>query len=655
MFPWEDVYVGMLLRNAGIQTHGHSDFSSESLSASTEFCQLQTFISWKVTSFQQFEDNNSILKDRKVCQQFVNFENGNDDFIFHNPSICNVSTVDLLIVVISNVVNTERRKAIRETWAMSNTYQPLMEGVRHVFIVAKAHDSRINDQVHSEAERYGDIIILNFPDSYDILTRKTIMAFKWASFYCSQARHVLKADDDVFINTMNLLTYLENAPIQDFYLGYTWFNMKPMRSKKNVNYTPYSVWPEKLFPPYNAGPAYLMSGDVIASIHRNTYTTSYLNNEDVYVGLILQNVGIFPIHDDRFNMEFDETNYQNTHITKAFSIHSIKAKFNYKLWYLLYTSQKWNPFYLNERDGNDIASEHRAITISNLCANREPSLVILVKSMARNRHYRQAIRNTWGRKHERVITGFIVDLNDEDVEKSQGVIRFISQSDNSIKDEQSRHGDIIDTNDVVTSDYHKQILHTFQWIHSHCQRAHYIMVTNDNTYVEVNNILEYLNKTKLTLMGKIEKSLRVNESPRTGKNQDIFIIKRETLTKVLQRHGTKQELPTAQIMEVVMNEFSSASMDSFGFDIEADLRTRSCFSRDLFVSNHFTPEQMYLQYKTAHYMKKCQDKDSGLSDLALFIFIVVLILFILKYCCRPVVLRTFGIAKLAVHFCVKGK
>ena len=39
-----------------------------------------------------------------------------------------------------------------------------------------------------------------FQDIYYNLTLKTVMGLKWSSIYCSQAKYVMKTDDDIFVN-----------------------------------------------------------------------------------------------------------------------------------------------------------------------------------------------------------------------------------------------------------------------------------------------------------------------------------------------------------------------------------------------------------------------------------------------------------------------
>ena len=68
---------------------------------------------------------------------------------------------------------------------------------------------------------YGDIIQQEFLDTYDNLTLKTIMAFKWVIEFCPNARYIMKTDTDVFVNTGNLVKYLLNLNHSEkFFAGY---------------------------------------------------------------------------------------------------------------------------------------------------------------------------------------------------------------------------------------------------------------------------------------------------------------------------------------------------------------------------------------------------------------------------------------------------
>ena len=59
-----------------------------------------------------------------------------------------------------------------------------------------------------------DILQWDFMDTYNNLTIKSILALKWASTFCSNAKFVIKMDDDVFLNSVNLANFLESRSSQ---------------------------------------------------------------------------------------------------------------------------------------------------------------------------------------------------------------------------------------------------------------------------------------------------------------------------------------------------------------------------------------------------------------------------------------------------------
>ena len=53
--------------------------------------------------------------------------------------------------------------------------------------------------VKRESQKYNDIILGNFTDTFYNLPIKVIMAFEWALQFC-KFEYLLKSDDDVFLH-----------------------------------------------------------------------------------------------------------------------------------------------------------------------------------------------------------------------------------------------------------------------------------------------------------------------------------------------------------------------------------------------------------------------------------------------------------------------
>jgi hypothetical protein len=77
---------------------------------------------------------------------------------------------------------------------------------------------------------------------------KTIMGFKWASKYCTNAKFVMKVDDDVVVNSYKLIKYLKKLLDDDPNLNNTimgrYFPTSPVNRNPNSKfYTPISEYP----------------------------------------------------------------------------------------------------------------------------------------------------------------------------------------------------------------------------------------------------------------------------------------------------------------------------------------------------------------------------------------------------------------------------
>lgn len=130
-------------------------------------------------------------------------------YILNNPTACRGKEIYIVAYVHTSPDHYRRRVVIRQTWGSASNYD---FNLRVLFVMGRSSNSpsgqAIQHAVEFESEQYGDIIQEDFLDSYHNLTYKGIAALKWIDEYCSQARWVLKTDDDIFVNSFNLVTRL---------------------------------------------------------------------------------------------------------------------------------------------------------------------------------------------------------------------------------------------------------------------------------------------------------------------------------------------------------------------------------------------------------------------------------------------------------------
>ena len=87
------------------------------------------------------------------------------------------------------------------------------------FLIAKTEDQTHSRFVDKEDDVYGDLIRADYYENYWRQSFKIMMAFEWASRYCNFS-YMLKADDDVLVNTADLIYFLqkESTPEKKLFL-----------------------------------------------------------------------------------------------------------------------------------------------------------------------------------------------------------------------------------------------------------------------------------------------------------------------------------------------------------------------------------------------------------------------------------------------------
>ncbi|KAF7266114.1 hypothetical protein GWI33_020486 [Rhynchophorus ferrugineus] len=197
----------------------------------------------------------------------------------------------LLILVSSAPANILKREAIRETWGNSNgNFQVL-------FLFGRTTDRDLQNQIEAENRLYHDVVQGDFLDTYRNLTLKTVMALEYAIRYWS-FKYVLKVDDDVFVNTPQLMFFLkydlDPKNVTNLLLCMQHKNVKVVRhqSEKFGKYTvSYNEYPYEIYPPYCSGWGVLFTMDTIFKLHDNIASTPFFYLEDVYTyGLVASRI-----------------------------------------------------------------------------------------------------------------------------------------------------------------------------------------------------------------------------------------------------------------------------------------------------------------------------------------------------------------------------
>lgn len=118
---------------------------------------------------------------------------------------------------------------------------------------------------------------------------------------------------------------------------------------------------------------------------------------------------------------------------------------------------------------------------------KDIELLILITSKRANMESRMAIRNTWGKLGNRMDVSMAFVLGD-------GLDDVLSLS---LSEENYEYGDLIRGNflDTYTNLTLKTISY-LEWVDKYCNRAKYILKTDDDVFINVPRLMKFLSKRK---------------------------------------------------------------------------------------------------------------------------------------------------------------
>ncbi|XP_037026818.1 beta-1,3-galactosyltransferase 5-like [Bradysia coprophila] len=230
--------------------------------------------------------------------------------IFMNRNLCvssaakNNTQRTAVIVVLSSRKNSERRNLVRQTYGSvksANNVQILAV----VFLLANsdAHNNDVDrNKLQVESDRFGDIIMGDFVDSYRNLTLKTIMAYDWLTSHCREAQFVVKTDDDVVVNIFELTRRLDSLSPAEMVSSNIWCRVDQNESTvTNISSKFYASpvdFPNDKFPNHCSGLGYVTTFDVIERIMDDiskSFPARVCTHEDVFMtGVVVTHINSNP-------------------------------------------------------------------------------------------------------------------------------------------------------------------------------------------------------------------------------------------------------------------------------------------------------------------------------------------------------------------------
>ncbi|XP_030557106.1 beta-1,3-galactosyltransferase 5-like [Drosophila novamexicana] len=192
-----------------------------------------------------------------------------------------------LIVVHSAPHNIEKRSVIRRTWgspSVISTGSPL----RLFFLVGAVEDEAMQAMLLAEHTRHGDLLQGNFLDGYFNLTYKHVMALKWFYTRCEPAQLLVKVDDDIYLNTPQLLQHLRlpfstDSVLENLLLCAIRDRDRVVRSYSSKWRVSFWEYYGRYYPPFCPGFAVFYSSDVVRRLYVAAQRSSFFRLDDVFV------------------------------------------------------------------------------------------------------------------------------------------------------------------------------------------------------------------------------------------------------------------------------------------------------------------------------------------------------------------------------------
>ncbi|XP_041653171.1 N-acetyllactosaminide beta-1,3-N-acetylglucosaminyltransferase 2-like [Cheilinus undulatus] len=230
----------------------------------------------------------------------------------------------LLLAIKTTEVNFKNRQAIRQTWGQvgwragtkgNNSKRESGGYVRRVFLLGKEDPEDLgvdlSNLLQSESKQYGDILQWDFKDTFFNLTLKDVLFWSWFSRFCDQTLFVFKGDDDVFVNTFNMITFLQdqlnmpqaNRTLKDFMVGDVIGEAIPSRVNKSKYFISDTFY-KGLYPVYAGGGGVVYTGLLAKRLYNISKRVHLFPIDDVYVGMCMFRLNTQPIHNPAF-LTFD--------------------------------------------------------------------------------------------------------------------------------------------------------------------------------------------------------------------------------------------------------------------------------------------------------------------------------------------------------------
>ncbi|CAL1536423.1 unnamed protein product [Lymnaea stagnalis] len=183
-------------------------------------------------------------------------------------------------------------------------------------------DPAEQEAIEKENRYYGDTVQGNFTDTYQNLTYKAVMTFRWVSQHCKGVRIILKMDDDVVLDVHRFFEEFWFPPPyqQEVIFCHMWKFAEVERvGKWGISTREY---PHEFYPPYCSGFFVVIMPAIVEDIYEAAKATPFLWLDDVYIyGVVREDM-----HDVQI-INLDEVAFREEHYLACNRAYGYRCKY----------------------------------------------------------------------------------------------------------------------------------------------------------------------------------------------------------------------------------------------------------------------------------------------------------------------------------------
>ena len=209
-----------------------------------------------------------------------------------SPSKC--ADEDIVFGIKSRPRSENIRNAIRETWLRRDLWKSLNYEIKVVFIIAR-EDSVDIKQLENERKKHGDILFLDFNESFHHLVYKDIGYLHFLKENCPQTRLVFKGDDDILLVPRNILQELDQIVSKENKIeaiGCYKSRADVIRNPRSKYFLPEEIFADHFFAPYYPGAAYVTTGEFVMKMAEAVSAIKVIPMDDVFIGELIKRANL---------------------------------------------------------------------------------------------------------------------------------------------------------------------------------------------------------------------------------------------------------------------------------------------------------------------------------------------------------------------------